>query len=493
MSQIAATRLVQFGQAACPTRVPKSVRCASARGTRPARILAAPACAVATTAPTQNLDEFWQWMKQNKVVDEAKVAVQPKAFEEGAGLVSNREVKKNEVLLAVPEKFLMNYKAAIASKIGNYLEGLKPWLAVTLFLLHERSLGAASDWAPYISVLPSSLDLPMYWSEDELKELEGTQVLESTLGYLGYAQSEYEGLQEYVFKPNPDVFPEDIYNAESFLWAFGILRSRTFDPFVGDDIALVPGADLINHTDYGIALWQRKKGLFGGEPTAALVSANAAVAGEQVYMNYGDKTNSQLLLDYGFVSTSMRAMEGSYLLSLTIPETDINFGDKADISELAGLAESWQFTLKGRGGPSDEMLTYLRLIQLQGTDSFLLESIFRDQAWPLISLPMSVENETAVCECMVEGCRAALAAYPTTIADDERALAEEGLSPRGRMAAVARMGEKRALLSTMGYFEQRIQLIPSLEYYQERRLKSLGLLDDEGESTFEDFFDGGIA
>eukprot|EP00959_Pyramimonas_sp_CCMP1952_P387749 8126202-Pyramimonas_sp.AAC.1 len=29
----------------------------------------------------------------------------------------------------------------------------------------------------------------------------------------------------------------------------------------------------------------------------------------QVYMNYGDKTNSELLLDYGFVDTSVQSME----------------------------------------------------------------------------------------------------------------------------------------------------------------------------------------
>ena len=40
------------------------------------------------------------------------------------------------------------------------------------------------------------------------------------------------------------------------------------------------------------------------------------------------------------------------------------------------------------------------------------------------------------------------------------------------MAVVARIGEKRALLSTMGYFEQRINLLPGLEYYQVRRLFS---------------------
>lgn len=57
----------------------------------------------------------------------------------------------------------MNFAAALKSDIGKYLEGLKPWLAVTLFLLHERNKGAASKWAPYVSLLPSALGLPMFW------------------------------------------------------------------------------------------------------------------------------------------------------------------------------------------------------------------------------------------------------------------------------------------------------------------------------------------
>jgi [ribulose-bisphosphate carboxylase]-lysine N-methyltransferase len=111
----------------------------------------------------------------------------------------------------------------------------------------------------------------------------GTQVLESTLGYMEYAESEFEGVQEYVFGPNPSVFPPEVYNAESFLWAFGILRSRTFAPFVGENIALVPGLDLMNHNAYGVVkLERRKTGLFSGESAAALVSVAASVEGEQV-------------------------------------------------------------------------------------------------------------------------------------------------------------------------------------------------------------------
>lgn len=41
-----------------------------------------------------------------------------------------------------------------------------------------------------------------------------------------------------------------------------------------------------------------------------------------------------------------------------------------------------------------------------------------------------------------------------------------------------RLGEKEALESVLRFFEQREALLPTLEYYQERRLKRLGLLDD---------------
>lgn len=37
-----------------------------------------------------------------------------------------------------------------------------------------------------------------------------------------------------------------------------------------------------------------------------------------------------------------------------------------------------------------------------------------------MQLPVSVENEQAVCESMVAGCEAAMANYPTSLADDMR-------------------------------------------------------------------------
>jgi [ribulose-bisphosphate carboxylase]-lysine N-methyltransferase len=55
------------------------------------------------------------------------------------------------------------------------------------------------------------------------------------------------------------------------------------------------------------------------------------------------------------------------------------------------------------------------------------------------------------------------------------------------------LGEKEALDSLLGFFEGRAADLSALEYYQERRLKRLGLMDEEGRTTYDSFFKDGIA
>ena len=40
-----------------------------------------------------------------------------------------------------------------------------------------------------------------------------------------------------------------------------------------------------------------------------------------------------------------------------------------------------------------------------GPDAFLLESLFRNEAWGHLQKPVSLENETAIFTSMIEGCR----------------------------------------------------------------------------------------
>ena len=40
-----------------------------------------------------------------------------------------------------------------------------------------------------------------------------------------------------------------------------------------------------------------------------------------------------------------------------------------------------------------------------GPDSFLLEALFRNEVWGFMQMPVSRQNEEAVCKSMVDGCR----------------------------------------------------------------------------------------
>ena len=242
-------------------------------------------------------------------------------------------------------------------------------------------------------------------------------------------------------------------------------------------------------------------------------------AGEALTIDFGPgRTDSQVLLDHGAVDPA--APRPGFVLTLALPrEPEIEegaaeaspprpaptfFDDKLDVAGGAGYGPSATFVLDPRArAPPQEMLAYLRLMNLGGADAFLLEPVFRGEVWSRhVQDPVSRENERAVCASMAGGCAAALARIGGDAAGDERELASSGSGGSGgggasaRRAAAAlrvRCGERAALASAARWFAGREASLDSLEYYQERRLRGLGLLDEEGRSTYDDFFKDGIA
>ena len=45
-------------------------------------------------------------------------------------------------------------------------------LLISVFLMRERALGAASTWAPYVAVLPEHVPLPIDFAEADLAALQ---------------------------------------------------------------------------------------------------------------------------------------------------------------------------------------------------------------------------------------------------------------------------------------------------------------------------------
>lgn len=113
------------------------------------------------TSLSPAVQTFWQWLKEEGVVS-GKTPVKAGVVPEGLGLVALKDISRNEVVLQVPKRLWINPEAVAASEIGNVCSGLKPWLAVALFLIRERSRDD-SLWKHYFSILPQETDSTIYW------------------------------------------------------------------------------------------------------------------------------------------------------------------------------------------------------------------------------------------------------------------------------------------------------------------------------------------
>ncbi|CAI9275887.1 unnamed protein product [Lactuca saligna] len=402
---------------------------------------------------------FWKWLSDEKVVS-SNTPAKPGIVAEGLGLVAQRDIGRNEVVLEVPKKFWINPDTVSASEIGRVCDGLKPWISVALFLIKEklREDDDYSPWRNYINILPEYTDSTIFWSEEELSEIEGTQLLSTTLSVKEYVKNEFLQVQE----------------------------SRAFSRLRGQNLVLIPIADLINHSpsitkeDYAYEI--KGAGLFSRDQIFSLRSPIPVKAGQQVLIQYDlNKSNAELALDYGFIESTVD--RNTYTLTLQISDSDPYFDDKLDIAETNGTKAVQYFDITlGRPLPP-KMLPYLRLVALGGTDSFLLESIFRNSVWDHLELPVSRDNEEVICQVVRSACRSALSSYRTTIEEDEK-LKGGDINRRVEIAIAIREGEKKVLGHIDGIFEEREKELDEYEYYQERRLRDLGLVGEQGDIIF---------
>lgn len=82
---------------------------------------------------------------------------------------------------------------------------LDSWSALILIMMFEHFRGENSQWKPYLDVLPATFDTPMFWSDEELEELQGS----SLRSKIGRASADKMFLEKLVpiIRGQPDAFP----------------------------------------------------------------------------------------------------------------------------------------------------------------------------------------------------------------------------------------------------------------------------------------------
>ena len=236
---------------------------------------------------------------------------------------------------------------------GGVLEAGDVLLAVRL--LHERALGAASAFAPYMDALPADVSgAPVQWEPQEIQALlAGMLMADDALALHNSMQEAFALLRSLCFQAMPVAFPPTVFSRAAFCWAIGTVLSRAIPASAiagvdaGRGLMLVPGLDCANHDD-SVRL-QFAAGARGG---VALLADRAIAPGEEVFTTYGPKSNAQMFMSMGFCRSDAHHAFNSadLLLMLNAGGVSVVGGTSDDLRQekfaalqRAGLAPTMRF------------------------------------------------------------------------------------------------------------------------------------------------------
>lgn len=164
---------------------------------------------------------------------------------------------------------------------------------------------------PYIRLIPTKSMSSLTFSESELALLEGTSLHGATLQRLEAIHQSAETVRQWLYceseKHSNNAllelvnFSRSAHWIELWIWADTTYASRSFPPIVGgwpadDEPILIPGFDSLNHRRREPVTWA-----FESPDKAVFTTRRAYGSKEQVFNNYGAKSNEELLMIYGFV------------------------------------------------------------------------------------------------------------------------------------------------------------------------------------------------
>jgi hypothetical protein len=209
---------------------------------------------------------------------------------------------------------------------------IQPHVIAHFYLMKQYLLGKDSFWYPYISTLPqpdsiSSWSLPPFWPDEDFEFLEGTNAAVAAQEIQVNAKRDFKEARKILKAEDFENWQD--YTRHLFNWAFSIFASRSFRPSlvtpasvqerelpknvgIDDFSVLLPVYDIINHDIKANVRWSVDH---QGDASAGcrFITFDSYKPGEQVFNTYGKKTNSELLLSYGFMLPETEVFHNDYV------------------------------------------------------------------------------------------------------------------------------------------------------------------------------------
>ncbi|KAM3431449.1 hypothetical protein NHJ13734_007303 [Beauveria thailandica] len=368
--------------------------------------------------------------------------------ETGRGVKAQRPFKEGDRILTIPANCLWTVNGAYADPLfGPVLQSVQPPLSVedtlALYILFVRSRGedpAYAERQTHVAMLPSEYTLSMYFTDEELRVCAGSSLYTLTTHLRGRVGDDYKKLLTSVFMRHRDLFPLDKFSFEHYKWALSSIWSRGMDFTIseGNSVRLIaPFADMLNHASDA-------KQCHAYDPSTGSLTVLACrdyQVGDQVFIYYGNVSNSRLLRLYGFVLPDNP--NDNYELVLQTSSMAPLYEQKQRLWKLAGLDEISTVSLSLQNPLPDSVLRYLRIQRLDASDLGTMTMQIATESYAKIS----DEKESQILLFLIQSIEALLEGFEMSLEKLETQLAKGLYAPGSNAWAAAQvsLGEQRVL------------------------------------------------
>ncbi|KAF5184433.1 Histone-lysine n-methyltransferase [Thalictrum thalictroides] len=411
----------------------------------------------------------------------------------GLGLIASQHIPKGSHLIALPNHIPLRFPNHNHNSgfIFNQLAHRVPeelWaMRLGLKLLKERAM-VGSFWWPYISNLPETYDVPIFFPADDIKNLQYAPLLHQVnkrCRFLLEFEKEVSRILENV-TPDDHPFGCQSIEASSLGWAMSAVSSRAFR-LHGERLPdgthvsvpmMLPLIDMCNHSFDSNAQIVQEQDIKNPNMLVKVVAETHIRQDDQVVLNYGCLSNDFFLLDYGFVipSNPYDCIELKYdgalldAASMTAGITSPNFSSPLPwqqkiLSQLSlhGEAASLKVSLGGPELVDGRLLAALRVLLASNMETVKKQDLsslrsFSTQA----PAPLGLSNEIAVLRTIIALCVIALGHFPTKLMEDEAVL-KGGASGSTRLAAQYRIEKKSVIIGVMQNLTRKVKILMSKE------------------------------
>lgn len=380
----------------------------------------------------KSLEEFLSWACENKVFIDDRVEFKWNK-NNGISAKVNENIPESSELFRIPKHLVIgpNLFPEVFPNINEkeYVnENSLSKNEMTILLVSKLAFDdecSKKFFRPYFNILPKKLNLPYFWNPQEIELLQNTDagvILERNFRKL---VSEWVILIEYLlttdnliihekqilkeltfFKAQLDeVFclnkiylflgKESSYWAsfKNYLWSYSITTSRGFPYILTSSektkeklrkVILVPVLDLLNHKNNTKVTWKNAS----DEDSNIAFQINENVNKyDELFNNYGDKSNLELMLNYGFIIENNSFDETTISLQINdkkmIEESlalGIRFFDEyEEVYDVDQLLNGINFKISSRDPlPSNLINFFAYLVQLkfEHSDGITLRMVF---------------------------------------------------------------------------------------------------------------------